>query len=128
MFSTITQKAHIMSDAYGDFIGGKYLYDTDKRALYQIKESLSKTLEWTSLKMDFGTHKRKMITAIGITSNVNGFFYAFGETGNRWFYVKVGSNNKKMNLVGKQFYFSFAPSNNDMILKDFKINYIILED
>ena len=128
MFNTTTRKAHIVSDVIGEFIGGKYTYDKTSKYIYQISDNIPTTTQWTSINMDFGTHKPKIITSISINITQTARLYVFSESGTDFFTLKPGSNYRKLSFYGKQFYFCINPSSNDVTFKDLHITYKILGD
>lgn len=126
LFSVRTRKLHIINNIVGNFVGDKYLYETTTKRLHQITENMPITGEWTSTTLDFGSHKKKVITEIGITSTTRAELYVFSETGYRYFSIEGGSCYKKINLTGANFYFSIIPGYKGASIKNLQIKYKIL--
>ena len=121
MFDTINHKAHLLTCETCDFIGGKYLYSTSSRTVYQIDNTIRRASEWTSLPIDFGTSKNKMIMAIDVYSSGDAMLVINGDRGYKTISLKKGNNYKKICLTGKRFYFTITSSNKDVIIKGLQI-------
>ncbi len=129
MFNCNNRKANILNVSKGEFIGGKYYFASSEKEIYQINELGRAVGAWASLPMDFGTHRKKILTEVGIYSNKNDAFYIFSDSvGYRFMPLKSGNNYKKMNLLGKDFRFEFFSNSIDMEIKDLQIKYIIVGD
>ena len=128
MYNTRTKQVHIIGESFGDYIGGKYFYDKSLNRIYQISVLKISPSEWTSLELDLGTHKNKMVTEVSVNMSTSGTCYVFGDTGSKWFGLRTGNNNKKLQLQGRKFSFSIMYNIKDVVIKDFKVKYKILED
>ncbi len=128
MFDTINRSSHVLNGAEGGFVGDRYLFVKSSRYIYEINDNIRQTFNWTSDNTNLGTHSKKMIMEVGIYSSSDAIFYVYSKEGHRYFSLKRGTNQYKMNLVGDEFHFSVLPSSNTTIVKDLQIKYRIIGD
>lgn len=126
-YDTVSKDESFISGNFTVLGDGGYASDKENKSLYLFESGASENnAVWESKPLNFGEQNKKSLLQVCVAVGCSATLEIIGDFGSKVFLLKQGYNDKRTNLVSREFKFKLTALESGFTAKDLRAEYKII--